>query len=169
MLKTCIGIFLARIFDVSLGTLRTVYSVKGKQIIASIIAFIEVLIWFVVAREALNTTINSIWVPISYAAGYATGTFIGTTISKKFISEKLNIQIITKANNNKLITNLKEKKYQIFLCNLKQSYDDTKKDMIMVEINKRKFRELLNIIKKYDSKAFVIASEIKLSQNGYLK
>ena len=74
---TCLKIFAARIVDVSLGTLRTRYFVKGKTIEPFIIAFVEVLIWFVVAREALNTDGNMFFIAISYAGGYATGTLIG--------------------------------------------------------------------------------------------
>ena len=51
----CLEIFLARIVDVSLGTLRTVYFVKGKVIEPFIIAFFEILVWYAVAKEALNT------------------------------------------------------------------------------------------------------------------
>ena len=77
MLILCIKIFFARIFDVTLGTVRTMFTVKGKRLIASLIGFIEVLIWFLVVREALNTESKSIFVAISYALGFATGTYIG--------------------------------------------------------------------------------------------
>ena len=60
MILTCLKIFLARIVDVSLGTIRTVLVVKGKSITPAVVAFFEVLIWFIVAREALNTELNSI-------------------------------------------------------------------------------------------------------------
>ena len=76
MLYICIKIFLARIVDVSLGTIRTVLVVKGKNITPAIVAFFEVLIWFYAAREALNTNIDSIFIPIFYAGGYAAGTYL---------------------------------------------------------------------------------------------
>ena len=82
MLKLCIGIFCARLIDVSLGTVRTILSVKGKTIFATIIAFFEVLIWFMVARQALNTDIESFWIPLAYSAGFATRTLLGIVISK---------------------------------------------------------------------------------------
>ena len=86
MILLCLKIFLARIIDVSLGTVRTYFIVKGKRTIAAIIAFVEIFIWFYAAREALNTEITSIFIVISYAAGYATGTYLGTIINEMFIS-----------------------------------------------------------------------------------
>ena len=90
----CIKIFLARILDVSLGTFVTILTVKGQRVSAAILGFIDVLIWFLVVKEALNTNINSIWIAISYAGGYATGTFIGTTLSINLINGKILVQVV---------------------------------------------------------------------------
>ena len=43
------------------------------------------LIWFLIAREALNTTGNMLFIAVSYAGGYATGTFIGSKLSKLLV------------------------------------------------------------------------------------
>ena len=84
LLLLCIKIFCVRIMDVSLGTMRMIVTVKGKAIIASLIGFVEVFIWFVIVKEALNTDSTSLWVAASYAGGYATGTFVGSMLSKTF-------------------------------------------------------------------------------------
>ena len=81
MLLLCLKIFLVRIVDVTLGTTRTMFTVKGKRLIASLIGFFEVLIWFLIVREALQTEDKSILIAISYALGFATGTYIGGFIS----------------------------------------------------------------------------------------
>ena len=84
MLLTCIKIFAVRIFDVTLGTIRTMYLVKGKTYIPSIIAFFEVIAWYFIAREALTYDGNSIIIGMCYAGGYATGTYLGIIINKRF-------------------------------------------------------------------------------------
>ena len=98
MLYICIKIFLARIVDVSLGTIRTGLGVKGKNITPAIVAFFEVLIWFYAAREALSTNIDSILIPIFYSGGYAAGTYIGTFISNRFVEGLIGVQVITKSS-----------------------------------------------------------------------
>ena len=85
ILGVCATIFFARIVDVCMGTFRTVCIVKGKRLTSALIAFFEVLIWFVVAREALTTDYESLFIPIAYAAGYATGTWVGMILSKTFV------------------------------------------------------------------------------------
>ena len=169
MFETCLGIFFARACDVSLGTLRTVYTVKGKTKIAAAIAFIEVFIWYMVAREALNTTVDSLWIPISYAGGYATGTMIGTFISNKFVSGLVSVQVITTKNNQALIDAIREAGYGVSIVALKNDYDAVKKEMLLIEINKKSIKHLTEIIKKHDASAFTVINETKVVQNGLIK
>ena len=112
----CIKIFFVRIIDVSLGTFRTIITVKGKAIYASIIGFIEVFVWFLVVREALSTNESSIWIAISYSLGFSTGTYIGSILSKHFIESILSIQIIT--TKYKLVNVIRENGYGVSVVNV---------------------------------------------------
>ena len=56
----CVKIFFVRILDVSLGTVRMIITVKGNKLVASLIGFFEILVWFLIVKEALNTTETSI-------------------------------------------------------------------------------------------------------------
>ena len=120
----CIKIFFARICDVTLGTLRTIFTVKGKTIIAGIIAFIEVFIWFLVAKEALNTDVSSIFIVISYAGGYATGTILGTFISKKFINSLISVEVITTKANKNNIAKIREEGFGVSVVNTIENYNN---------------------------------------------
>ena len=95
LLILCFKIFFVRIIDVSLGTFRTMETVKGKTKEATIIGFFELLVWFLIVKEALNTTSNSIFIAISYAGGFAAGTYIGSMLSNKYIKGNLSVEIIT--------------------------------------------------------------------------
>ena len=127
----CIKIFFVRIIDVSLGTFRTIITVKGKAIYASIIGFIEVFVWFLVVREALSTNESSIWIAISYSLGFSTGTYIGSILSKHFIESILSIQIIT--TKYKLVNVIRENGYGVSVVNV-NGMNEEDKYMLFVEI-----------------------------------
>ena len=95
ILFLCMKIFCVRIIDVTLGTLRTIITVKDKIFLASVIGFFEVLVWFLIAKEALDTSSSSVLVGIFYALGFACGTYIGGKISRRFVKGKLTVQVIT--------------------------------------------------------------------------
>lgn len=169
MILTCLEIFCARIIDVSLGTLRTVFFVRGKTIQPFLIAFFEVLIWYAVARQALNATGNQILIAVSYAGGYATGTFIGSKLSQKLIKGILGVQIIVKDDSEKLITKLRKKGYAVSIIELKNDYEGNNKDMLYIQVKNNKIKELTNLVKNYDKDAFIIVNETKYVQNGLIK
>lgn len=166
MLLLCIKIFFVRILDVSLGTIRTMITVKGKSLLASLVGFIEIFIWFVIVKEALNTDSTSIWIAISYSLGFMTGTYIGSILSNHFISGNLSVQIITE--KLELINNLRDNGFAVSVLNIKGK-NENDKYMLLIEINNKSYDQLKNLIKKYDSKAFMVVHETKYVQNGYIK
>lgn len=169
LLWICLKIFFARIIDVSLGSIRTILMVKGSSKTASIIAFLEVFIWFIIAKEALNTEINSILIPIFYAGGYAAGTLIGITISNIFVNGIVGLQVITKRNSLAMIKELRNNGYGVSIIALKNAYEGAKKEMLILQVNKKSLKFVTNLIKSYDHSAFIIASETKYVQNGLIK
>lgn len=170
MLFICIKIFFARIVDVSLGTIRTVLVVKGSRITPAIVAFFEVLIWFLVAREALNTEETSILIPIFYSAGYAAGTYIGTFISNTFVDGLIGVQVITKEKtSNKMLKEIRNNGFGASVVDLKNPQDKEKKDMFIIQLNKSKLKKLTKIIRTNDPDAFVVINETKYVQNGLIK
>lgn len=166
MFLLCLKIFLVRILDVSLGTIRTVVTVRGKNFIASLIGFIEILVWFLVAKEAINTEESSIWIAISYALGFATGTYIGGLISAKVIKTNLTLQVIS-SKADELIKTLRSKNYAVTVLDIKGMNDNTNK-MLILEIEASKLSDFRNITRQIDNKAFVIVNETKYVFNGYL-
>ena len=166
MLLLCIKIFLVRILDVSLGTVRTIMTVKNKNIIASIIGFIEITVWFLVVKEALNTQNNSILIVFSYALGFATGTYIGGIISNKYIKGYVTVQVIT--TNKELENILRNNNYGVTTINI-TGLENKNKKMLLIQINNKTIEELKTLINKNDPKAFIVINETKYIQNGFIK
>ena len=163
----CLKIFIARIIDVSLGTFVTVLTVKGKRIIATIIGFIDVMIWFFIVKEALNTNIQSTWIAISYAGGYAFGTFIGTTLSNELIKGKVCVQVIFNESKKKDIEIIRNSGFAVSEVSCKGK--DSNNIMLFIEVDKKHLSDLSKIIKKIDKNAFVTVNETKHVTNGFFK
>ena len=161
----CIKIFFVRILDVSMGTTRTIVVVKGKPFIASMIGLVEVFIWFMIVREALNSDAGGIWIALSYSLGFATGTYIGGMLSSKLIKGTLSVQVITDDSN--LDEMLREEGYGITVVNAEGHDVSKKKYILFIEIDNSKLLALKENIKKLDENAFVIVSETKHVYNGY--
>lgn len=168
MLLTCLEIFLARIMDVSISTLRTMIMVKKKSIFTPILAFFEVFIWFFAARKALTTEVNSILIPIFYSLGYATGTYIGGFLSERFIKGMVSVEVTTKCNNYELVDALRDKGFAVSVLPLKDTRNE-KKDMLQMTVTSKNVNQVIKLVKKIDEKAFIVVKDTKIVHNGYIK
>ena len=100
-------IFVARIFDVSFGTLRVLFVSRGLKIRAGLFGFFEVLIWVLVIAQLIQHLNN--WVNyVAYAGGFSIGTYIGITLENKLKVGTVLIRIITHQNPSGLINSLKK-------------------------------------------------------------
>lgn len=167
ILFLCIKIFIVRIIDVTLGTLRTIITVKDKIFLASVIGFFEVLVWFLIAKEALDTDIDSIFIGVFYALGFATGTYIGGKISRKVIKGNFSVQVITNKASEEWLKDLRNNGFAVSVMDLRERDDANNKYMFFMEINSSDFDKLHRIIKKHDKKAFIVVNESKTVVNGY--
>lgn len=92
---------LARIFDVTVGTLRIIFVSKGKKHLAPILGFIEVFAWIIVIGEIMKSA-NNFACYIGYAMGFAAGNYIGMLVEEKLAIGNLIIRIITDENSRLL-------------------------------------------------------------------
>lgn len=161
----CIKIFFARLIDVSLGTFRTINTVKGRDLIASLIGLVEITVWFLVVKEALNTDNNSFFIVASYALGFSVGTYIGGKISKVFIKSNLEVQVILSKKDDSIVNKIRQSGYGVTAIEVKGTKDE--KYMLYIQIRDNTLEKLKRIVKKLDSKAFIVVNETKYVENGY--
>lgn len=82
VLLTGLAIFVARIFDVSVGTVRTIVTVQGRTIIAFFLAVFEVTVWITVVSAVIGQVKDMPILVIFYSLGYATGNVVGIVVEK---------------------------------------------------------------------------------------
>ena len=173
LLLLCLKIFICRIIDVSLGTLKTIVMVKGKTVLSATIALIEGLIWFLIVREALlfetPTLLSKLYIAIAYAGGYASGTFIGGILAKKFIVGNVNVQVVTSSKNDSMLDSIREAGYAITVLDVNTSLLGKKKYMIFSEVTTKQLDNFKSLIYSLDKKAFIMVHETKFVYNGFFK
>ena len=163
ILISCIEVFFGRILDVGIGSVRTIFLVKQKNLIACILAFIEIIIWFLIARQILTDKEINAFIILSYALGYALGTYIGGLINKYFVKGTLTALIISSKSKKVMISSLKELNYGVTAIPLEDN-----KYMFLIEFKKRNMKKLKETIKQIDRDAFIIVNETLSVENGYI-
>lgn len=165
LLLTCLLIIVVRIIDVSLGTVRMVLSVRGKKLFGSLIGFIEVLIWFLIVREALVGDEFSIWIALSYAAGFSLGTYIGIWLEEKLAIGSVSIQVITKGIKNDAVKKVRAEGFAV--STVVTQGKDQENLLLMIEVNRKEIKRALKLINKIVPDSFITVSDIKHITGGY--
>lgn len=151
-------IFFARILDVSLGTLRIMFVSKGMRGKATILGFIEVLIWIFIVAQIFQNLDN--WLNyVAFAGGFAMGTFVGMFIEERI---KVGIQIfriIVNNENEVLAEKLQEADFRVTEIDGIGKYGPVK---ILFTIAKRKrVQDLAEIVRNYAPDAFYSVEDVK--------
>ncbi len=151
-------IFLARMCDVSMGTIRIIFVSKGFKTLAACIGFFELLIWIIAISNVLQRLDSWVYY-IAYAAGFATGNYVGMLIEEKLAIGYEMIRIITRNEAGKMIHVLREQGYGTTVVPAQGR--DGEVAVIYVIINRRNVKHVVNIIKEYNPKAFYTVEDIR--------
>jgi uncharacterized protein YebE (UPF0316 family) len=86
-------IFLARVADVSLGTIRVQFIVRRQRVKAALTGFVEVLIFIVIVSRVIRDIEHWPYV-LAYAGGFATGTLLGMMLADRFSRRVIQVTIV---------------------------------------------------------------------------
>lgn len=156
-------IFMARICDVSIGTLRIIFVSKGKRNIAPILGFFEVLIWITAISkimENLHHYINF----IAYAAGFATGNFVGMIIEEKLAMGILMIRVFAHERGTELVQTLNRNGYGVTVVEAHGARENVQ--LIYSIVKRNELANVLDVITRFNPKAFYTIEDVKAVNEG---
>jgi uncharacterized protein YebE (UPF0316 family) len=105
-------IFLLRIVDVSMATVRILLSVRGHNRIVPFIGLVEVLVWLFAAGNAIRH-LESGWHVLGYATGFAAGSAVGLWLEEKLALGYGTVRIISRAAGTALADHLRSLGYGV--------------------------------------------------------
>jgi uncharacterized protein YebE (UPF0316 family) len=151
-------IVVARIADVSLGTLRTVAVINGRKTIAWSLGFAEVLIWVLVVSQVI-TTVRESWInAIAYALGFATGNFVGILIEQYFAFGRQIIRVFTR-QGSMMATAMRERGLRV------TEFDGKGRDgpvaMLFIETERREAAAVVEAARSIDPECYYTIGDIR--------
>ncbi len=149
-------ILLLRSFDVSLGTMRLVYVVEGRRLMAMGIAFFEASAFVVAVSIVLSSDLDPFRMA-GYAAGFAAGNVIGMTLVRFLKLGNVNLRIFTPEHSFDVSRALREAGFRLTVFNAEGR--DGPVGMIMLLIRKREIGKAMDICKPWLPSCFVTIGE----------
>lgn len=151
-------IFLARITDVSLDTLRIIFINRNLRYFAAVSGFFGVLIWLMVIRQIFQQMDNPLCF-VAYAAGFAAGNIVGIIIENRISIGKVIIRTITRREAEDLVSVLRSKGYGVTVMDAEGMTGPVK--IIFTVAERSNVGSIVETIKKYNPNAFYSVEDVR--------
>jgi uncharacterized protein YebE (UPF0316 family) len=152
LLLAAAGIFALRILDVSIGTLRITYLVRGRRLIAGGLSFFESLVWLTAAAQVI-TSLDAPLKFVAYAAGYATGTVLGVSIERWIAAGDTLLRVVTPVGSPSVDVPLRSAGYYVTSLNAQGRDGDVR--VLFTVLPRRRVPEALKIVRAASPNAYV--------------
>ena len=151
-------IVIARVTDVSIGTMRVIFVSRGYKLFAAICGFFEVLVWILAITQIMQNLTNPLYY-IAYAAGFATGNYVGMFIEEKIALGNVLIRVITPNDVSDLIEYLKDQNYGITLHDAEGLFGMVK--ILFTIIPRSEIDPVVSYIQQVNPQAFYTIEDVR--------
>ena len=159
---TFLLIVLARVTDVSLGTIRMVSVIQGRRTFAAVLGFLEAIVFIsVVAKVLLN--MNQPIYAVAYGLGFAGGTYVGLVIEQRLAFGKQLVFLLT-AKAPELTEVLRAADFKV--AEVKGRIPEGDRTILCVEIRRRDAQKLICLASAVDERCASIVHDIRTTDSG---
>ncbi|MCR3922117.1 MAG: DUF5698 domain-containing protein [Firmicutes bacterium] len=158
-------IFFARVTDVTLSTVRILMIMRGRSVNAAMIGFFEVTLYILALSKVIDSLDNPVLL-VTYALGFAAGTFTGGYVEERLAVGFATAQIISLQEPDLLATELRAQGFGVTIlegC----GREGNRRQILHVLLKRKDMPCLLRIVEKNDKDAFVTVMDTRKILGGY--
>ena len=156
-------VFLARLADVTLGTIRIIFISRGKKYLAPLLGFLEVFIWITVVSQIVRGA-QSLVAYLAYAAGFAVGNYLGMIVEEKLAIGTLVVRVILPIDGALLLERLRNEGYGATYVDGQGASGPVM--LIYTVVMRKELPRVVNLIQEVYPKAFFTVEELRTAQQG---
>lgn len=158
LIEGALLIFLARICDVSLGTVRIVLLARGRRLEASLIGFFESLLWIIVTAQIIKHLASPIYY-VAFAGGFACGNYVGLVLEAKLALGNVVIRVITRQEPETLIKALRDEGFIVTTVDAQGREGPIV--IIFAVVERKRIERFLSIVYQYSPQSFYTIEDVR--------
>lgn len=157
-------IFLLRVGDMTLDTMRMLMVMRGKKTIAWVLGFFQSLI-FVVAISSVLSNLDNPLNMIGYAGGFATGNVVGMLIEGRLAIGHIHLNIISPRLGTAVAERLRDEGFAI--TEIPGRGKDGMVTVLSASVLRRQVDQVHKVVNEVDPNAFITAEEVRPVRRGF--
>ena len=156
-------IVLARIIDVTIGTIRIIYVARGMKYLAPLFGFFEVLIWLLAISQIMRNLNNPVYY-VAYAVGFAAGNLLGIYIEERLAVGRVVMRIITKKDATELVARLRSRGHGVTTVPAAGATGPV--NLILTIIDRGNIKAVVEAIQRLHPNAFYSIEDVRAVNEG---
>lgn len=157
-------IFLMRVSDMTLDTLRVLMVMRGKKAIAWVLGFFQSSI-FVLAISTVLSNLNNPLNMIGYAAGFASGNVVGMWIEGHLAIGHMHLRIISSRRGAAIAEALRAEGYAV--TEIPARGKDGMVSLLAISVLRKNAGSIQEMIRTIDEEAFITAEDVRPLRRGF--
>ncbi|HOI53940.1 MAG TPA: DUF2179 domain-containing protein [Phycisphaerae bacterium] len=158
-----LAIILARVVDVSLGTMRIIFVARGHKLLAPIMGFFEVLIWVLAVGQVFKNLTNPVCL-VAYGLGFATGNYVGMVIEERLATGLVSLRVITQHEAGPLSDLLREQGFGVTTIDAEGKMGPV--TVLYVVLPRKQLQGVIDTVEQCNPKAFYSVEQVRRVSGG---
>ena len=161
-------IFIGKMIEVTFSTLRVMFSSKGNKGLSAACGFMEIFLWINIASTVLTDMQDDPIKMVIYCVAFSCGIPFGIAMEQKLAVGLTSIQIVCPEEGGELVAAaLRENNFGVTILE-GHSVDGTRREMIFVQLKRKRIREALKVVRSVEPSAIISASDVKSLGGGFM-
>lgn len=161
---TALFLFALRGADVGLDTLRILFVIRGKKLIAWVLGFFQGLV-FVIAITSILSNLDNPLNMIGYSAGFATGNVVGMIIEEKLAVGHIHLEVVSPGFGGAISQTLRDAGFGV--TEIPARGRDGMVSILSVAVQRKDVLTAQNKIMEIDPRAFITSEDVRLLRHGF--
>ena len=159
-------IFVVKVIEVAMATVRIVLITRGEKFKGSVIAFFEVLIWVLITATVLLDVTSDPFKVIVFSFAFAFGNYFGTILESKLGIGTLKIEaIVPKIKGREISKALRDLGFGVTATD---AYGrDERREILYMHVPRRKMDHTIQLIRSFEQTSMITVNDIKPVYGGY--
>jgi uncharacterized protein YebE (UPF0316 family) len=157
-------IFILRVSDMSLDTLRVLFVMRGRKGLVWLLGFFQATI-FVIAISFVIADLDSILKVVGYAAGFATGNVVGIWIEEKLAVGHTQLRIVSPRLGSAIADRLREDGFAV--TEVAARGKDGMVALLSCSVLRKRVNHVRDLANQIDPTAFITAEDVRPVRRGF--
>jgi uncharacterized protein YebE (UPF0316 family) len=161
---TALGVFLMRIINMALDTIRVLLSLRGKKTLTWILGFLQSII-YVLALAPVLTNLTNLVILFGYAAGFGTGNILGMYFEERMAIGHLRITVVSPNRGRSITEELRKAGYAV--TETAGRGKDGSVSILNTNVFRKNLSKVEQIVLEIDPNAFITSEDVKPINRGF--